>query len=363
MKALITAMLVSLFALAPAMAALIAQPIGKRLDHPWGMALLSADEVLVTIRPGKMYRISLTSGQTDYIQNTPKVAHWGQGGLLDVAVHGDDIYLCYAKKVGSGAATAIDKARLLDTQLIGRMTIFTSNLAPASAHHFGCRLGLHDGHLYATIGDRGERWHAQDAGHHNGSVIRLNLDGTVPANNPHKQGWQPEIFTIGHRNPQGLAIHPVTGAIWTHEHGPQGGDEINILEAGGNYGWPAVSFGEEYGTSTPVSARTSHPDMVDPRWVWVPSIAPSGMAFYPSEGAMFPDLQGSLLIGSLKFKQLYQIRLDEAGLPASEQVIMDKMLGRIRDVAVAPDGALLILTDAPAKASPAGGLYRLTPGP
>jgi len=336
------------------------EKIGPPLSHPWGMAFLSTDTILVTTRAGQLFNITLSSGAFAEVQNLPKVAHWGQGGLLDVAVSDDRVFLCYAKKIGDGAATAIDTARLENNKLIGRMTIFTSNNNPASAHHFGCRLTIADNMIYASLGDRGNRYNAQNPSIHDGAIIQMALDGSIPENNPKKAGWQDEIFSIGHRNPQGMIQHPETGAIWAHEHGPQGGDEINILQNGENYGWPLVSFGDEYGTGTAVSELTTHPDMVDPIWVWKPSIAPSGMAFYPKNGAMFPALRNSLLVGSLKFKRLYKITLDEQGLPASETPIIDGNLGRIRDVTIAPDGAILILNDASSTANPSGGLYRIS---
>lgn len=343
---------------------LVAQPlierIGEPLSHPWGMDFLSDSHMLVTTREGDLYQMSLATGDTNQIAGVPEVAHWGQGGLLDIAVAGEDIFLCYAKLLPEGASTAIDKARLSDNKLVGRMTIFVSNKPNQQAHHFGCRLAIDGQHIYATIGDRGMRYDAQNPTNHNGSVVRLTNKGKAGDDNPKNAGWLEELFTIGHRNPQGLAIHPETNALWLHEHGPQGGDEINILKAGKNYGWPVVSFGKEYGTDTPVSPFTTHPDMADPIWVWVPSIAPSGMAFYPKDAPMFPKLQGQLLIGSLKFKSLYQVKLGQKGLPVFEQRLLEGTLGRIRDVAVSPQGAIYILNDANDRTKPTGGLYRLS---
>ena len=334
--------------------------LGPALTHPWGMDFLSPSEVLVTTRKGQLFSITIATGATKMIKGLPKVAYFGQGGLLDIAIDGDMIYLCYAKALGNDTATAIDKARLVGDRLTGRMTIFTANQPSASVHHFGCRLALDDGLLFASLGDRGMRHSAQMPHSHNGAIIRIAADGSPPEDNPRLDGWADEIFTIGHRNPQGMAIHPDTGDLWTHEHGPQGGDEINIHIAGENYGWPVVSHGKEYGTSTPVSEHTSHPEMQDPKWVWTPSIAPSGMAFYPTTATMFPYLAGSLLVGYLKFKRLYQVILSDKGTPIDERVILDRTLGRIRDIAVAEDGALLILNDATDRSRPTGGLYRLS---
>lgn len=336
------------------------EAIGQSLSHPWGMDFLSEDEMIITTRPGKMVKIALDTGETTSISGVPKVAHFGQGGLLDVLVDNDCLYLCYARVVGDKTVTAIDKARLVGTALQGRMTLFTSNHQSPSAHHFGCRLALQDGHLFASLGDRGERQSAQNPHLHSGSIIRLQLDGRTAANTPLREGWAPEIFSIGHRNPQGLVLHPHTGELYAHEHGPKGGDEINIIKAGENYGWPLVSHGKEYGTNTPVSKDKSRPDMIDPLWVWDPSIAPSGMAFYPDDAPLFPELQGTLLVGSLKFQRLYALELSETGHPISESVILDRRLGRIRDVAVSDEGVIYLINDAPEGQSPAGGLYRLT---
>ena len=290
--------------------------IGPALHHPWGMDFLNDDAILVTERRGNLFRINLATGNAHQIGNMPDVYHKRQGGLLDVLVDGEWIYLCYSAVLDSGSSTAIDRARL-DTQsrnLIDRTTIFTANDPTRSGHHFGCRMaiprtGQQAGYLFASLGDRGDRNNAQDAAVHAGSMIRLHPDGRVPDDNPKRDGWAPEIWSVGHRNPQGMAVHPDSGDIWTHEHGPRGGDEINRITgepfAGGkNYGWPTVSHGREYATGRQVSKHETRAGYVDPLWVWDPSIAPSGMAFYPQDATMFADMQGHLLVGSLKFRQL-----------------------------------------------------------
>ena len=306
--------------------------IGPALHHPWGMDFLNDDAILVTERRGNLFRINLANGNTHQIGNMPDVYHKRQGGLLDVLVDGEWIYLCYSAVLNGGSSTAIDRARL-DTQsrnLINRTTIFTANRPTHSGHHFGCRMaisqtGQQAGYLFASLGDRGDRNNAQDPAVHAGSMIRIHPDGRIPTDNPKFANWLPEIWSIGHRNPQGMAIHPDTGDIWTHEHGPRGGDEINRITgepyAGGtNYGWPTVSHGREYATGRQVSKHKSRAGYADPKWVWDPSIAPSGMAFYPQDASMFADMRGQLLVGSLKFRQLWLVRLsDDNGLPASEQ--------------------------------------------
>ena len=350
-----------------AAAAMTVERIGPPMAHPWGMEFLDHDTVLVTLRGGGLIRVDLGDGRATEITGAPQVFNRRQGGLLDIAMIDGHVYLCYAAVLDGASATAIDRAVIEGNALVRRTTIFTGNNPTRSGHHFGCRLQVTGGMIYASLGDRGERDNAQDPAAHAGSLIRINLDGSIPPGNPAPEGWAPEIFSIGHRNPQGMAMHPRTGDIWTHEHGPRGGDEINITrparDGGANYGWPAVSHGREYATGMRVSRHDSLPGYVDPVWVWTPSIAPSGMAFYPDAddgndtGRMFPEFRGHLLVGSLKFRRLYLVELDdETGLPQAERVILDGQIGRIRDVAVAPHGphagAILLLSD-----EAEGGLY------
>jgi glucose/arabinose dehydrogenase len=353
--------------------------VGPALAHPWGMEFLTSDSLLVTTRGGALWKIGLANGAATRITGTPDVYARRQGGLLDVAAIDGHVYLCYSAILPGGSATAIDRAVIEGDRLVRRRTIFSGNAATKSGHHFGCRLYVNGTALWATLGDRGDRDNGQDPSTHAASIIRLTPDGdahpdNTPPDDPDIEGWLPEIFSIGHRNPQGLAMHPVTGEIWAHEHGPRGGDEINILrpdrDAGANYGWPAVSHGREYATGMRVSRDDSLPGFVDPVWVWTPSIAPSGMAFYPDDVAgdmvpapmfpapMFPEWRGHLLVGSLKFRRLYLVGIGDDGLPASESIILDGEIGRIRDVAVAPPGpfagAILLLSD-----EAQGGLYMM----
>ncbi|MEK9552144.1 MAG: PQQ-dependent sugar dehydrogenase [Alphaproteobacteria bacterium] len=363
-------------ALVPASAqTMTVERVGPPLAHPWGMDFLTPDTVLVTTRGGDLWKIGLSDGAATRITGTPEVYHRRQGGLLDVAVAGGHVYLCYSAVLPGGSATAIDRAVIEGDRLVRRRTIFTGNEATRSGHHFGCRLHVTGTALWASLGDRGDRDNGQNPSTHAASVIRLTPDGAAHPDNPHftdsdKSGWAPEIFSIGHRNPQGMAMHPETGAIWTHEHGPRGGDEINILRpdsnAGANYGWPTVSHGREYATGMKVSRHDSLPGYVDPVWVWIPSIAPSGMAFYPDDtagdngaGGMFPEFRGHLLVGSLKFRRLYLVTLGPDGRPADETVILDGQIGRVRDVVVAPKGPhagqIMLLSD-----ESQGGLWRMT---
>ncbi len=375
------ALFVSILAMLPAAAQemsleqILLERVGPQLAHPWGMEFLTSDTVLVTTRGGTLWKIGLADGAATRITGTPNVYVHRQGGLLDVAAINGYAYLCYSAILPDGSATAIDRAVIEGDRLVRRRTIFTGNAATKSGHHFGCRLHATGTALWATLGDRGDRENGQDASTHAASIIRLTPDGAPHPDNQRlddkeRDGWAPEIFSIGHRNPQGLAMHPATGEIWAHEHGPRGGDEINILrpenDAGANYGWPKVSHGREYATGMRVSRDDSLPGFVDPVWVWVPSIAPSGMAFYPDAPSgdmfpkvMFPSFKGHLLVGSLKFRRLYLVEIGDNGLPASERVILDGQIGRIRDVAVGPAGPfageVFLLSD-----EAQGGLWRLT---
>ena len=325
--------------------------IGPPISHPWGMSQLSETSWLVTSRSGALYQIDTRKHTHQQIQNIPQIFHKNQGGLLDVAVRGSDIYLCYSRPLKNEmAATALYTARLEGARLQDGRNLFTSNQISRSGRHFGCRIVLADNFIYLSLGDRGARDAAQDSSIYAGAVIRLHVDGKLaPAG---LTGGLAGSFTKGHRNPQGMAIYPQTGEMWVHEHGPKGGDEINILQEGANYGWPILSYGREYFGGQIGDGQTQAPDFADPVWVWVPSIAPSGMAFYT--GDMFPEFKGDLLVGSLKFRSLYHIRL-EGGRPVSEQALLKREIGRVRDVAMAADGSILLLSD-----EENGGLYRLS---
>lgn len=358
MRAFLSVFILSLFSIAigvgPTVAETKIERIGARLNHPWGMDFIDDGTMLVSERRGRMYKINLDDGSQTQIQGLPDIAHVGQGGLLDVLVSDatpDKIYYCYAKSGVNGISTAIDMARLDGANILERKTIFHANKGSSGGRHFGCRLDIQGAHLYGTIGDRGARQFAQDPASHAGSVIRLNLDGSIPKDNPNIKGWQRETFSKGHRNPQGMALNPATNEIWLHEHGPRGGDEINVIEAGQNYGWPLVSHGEEYAGGK-IGIGTSDPRFKDPVWTWIPSIAPSGMAFY--QGDMFSEYNGHLLVGSLKFQSVYLVELMN-NRPVSERVILKKKIGRVRDIAIGKDGAIYLLSD-----EQRGGLYRLT---
>jgi glucose/arabinose dehydrogenase len=334
------------------------------LDHPWGMAFLPHGDILVTERPGELRLFDHDSFSLERkpIKGTPEVFAKGQGGLLDVAVDPafEDnrlIYLSYAGVDDDGlSSTRVARGRLVERRLEDVEVIFRSNSASAGGAHWGSRLGFDPaGDLYVSLGERGQKSIAQSLGRHGGSVVRIRPDGSIPDDNPFvdKAGARPEIYSYGHRNPQGLAVHPETGQVWTNEHGPMGGDEVNRIEAGVNYGWPVISWGRNY-DGTPINGGLRAKEgMAQPVHFWDPSIAPSGMTFY--HGDAFPEWQGDLFVGALKFEMITRLEM-EGDRVVGEERLLEGMLGRVRDVRTGPDGLFYILTD-----SPNGGLYRLKP--
>ena len=329
--------------------------IAQGLDHPWSLAFLPDGRKLVTERAGRL-RIIGADGklQPDAVQGVPKVVARGQGGLLDVALHprfaqNALIYLSYAEAGEGGQGTAVMRARLVgdggNAHLEDQRVIFRLMPKSGTTHHFGGRLVFdRDEHLYITLGDRGEMERAQKLDDHAGSVIRINDDGSVPKDNPfvNKPNAKPEIYTYGNRNVQGAALHPQSGVLWTHEHGPQGGDEINVMHAGVNYGWPVITYGVNYVIGTKIGEGTHKAGMAQPIYHWTPSIAPSGMAFYT--GDKFPQWRGNLFVGALKFKLLVRLELEGERVVKEERLLEDEV-GRIRDVRAGPDGYIYVLTD------------------
>jgi aldose sugar dehydrogenase len=328
------------------------------LNEPWGIAFLPNGDALITERPGGLLRYS--AGKLYRIDGVPRVAATGQGGLLDVLVSRDfdstgRIFLSFSGRYDGGAGTSIASARLRGDGLTEVETVFRMSDPSGSGRHFGSRMvQLPDGSVVFSIGDRGSRDRAQDLGDHAGSFLRINPDGSVPRDNPFvdRRRARPEIYAYGTRNAQGMTIHPETGEIWAHEHGPQGGDEINVVRGGRNYGWPAITYGEEYGGGR--IAPTEAPGMEQPVTYWVPSIAPSGMDFYT--GDVFPEWEGDLFVGALRGRHLRRVVLDGTEVVSEELIRLTDSPQRIRDVKVGPDGYLWILIDesnAP--------LYRLEP--
>jgi glucose/arabinose dehydrogenase len=321
--------------------------------------------MLVTERPGRMRIVTRDGKLSPPIANVPKVFASGQGGLLDVALdrsyaQNRTIYFCYAEPMAGGARTAMARAILVadETPRLDEVkVIFQQAGPPSTGNHFGCRIvPMPDGTLFLTTGEHFySRDEAQKLDNHLGKLIRIKPDGSAPADNPFvgKTGAKPEIWSYGHRNMQGLAINPATGEVWEQEHGPRGGDEINIPQAGKNYGWPLVSFGINY-EGTPVgTGKSEGPGLEPPIWHWTPSIAPSGMAFYT--GDLFPAWKGSLFNGALAAKMLVRLELDGDKVVKEERMLQN-LNERIRDVRNGPDGALWLVTD-----NSAGRILRMTP--
>jgi glucose/arabinose dehydrogenase len=320
------------------------------LEQPWSLAFLPDGRMLVTEKAGRLRLIVQGKLVPKPVEGLPQVTVHGQGGLHDVVLHpqfekNQLIYLAYAARGNDGVGTELARGRLAGHRLDDVQVIFKQNPKGHAGQHFGGRIVFdRAGYLYLTLGDRGERERAQRPDDHAGSVIRLHDDGRVPKDNPFtgRQGWKPEKFTVGNRNIQGAALHPQTGMLWTHEHGPQGGDEVNVIRAGVNYGWPVITYGVNYGIGTKIGEGTGKEGMAQPLHYWVPSIAPSGMAFYT--GDKFPRWKGDLFVGALRDRTLVRLRL-EGEKVVREERLLKGVFGRIRDVRSGPDGFLYVLTD------------------
>jgi aldose sugar dehydrogenase len=331
------------------------------LEHPWSLAFLPDGRMLVTEREGRLRSITNAKLDEKPIDGLPRIEQYGQGGLHDVVPHpqfekNQLVYLAYAARGPDGVGTELARGKLAGSRLEEVQVLFRQSPKGSAGQHFGGRIVFdRDGYVYLTLGDRGERERAQKPDDHAGSVIRLHDDGRVPKDNPFvgKAGWKPEKFTLGNRNMQGAALHPHTGMLWTHEHGPQGGDEVNIIRAGVNYGWPVITYGRNYGIGTRIGEGTEKPGLAQPLYKWVPSIAPSGMAFYTGE--RFPRWRGNLFVGALRDRMLVRLVLDGEQV-LKEERLLKGVLGRIRDVRAGPDGFLYLLTD-----ESRGALVRLEP--
>jgi len=332
--------------------------VADGLDQPWAVGFLPDGALLVTERAGRLLHIG-PDGETRRISGLPEVVTAGQGGLLDVLVPRDfastrEIFFTYSvAQPRGGAGTALGAGTLSPdgTRLTDVRELFQAEAGFSGGRHFGSRVAEGpDGHLFMSVGDRGTDDSAQDRGNHNGSILRLNRDGSVPGGNPFagNDGMQPEIWTFGHRNPQGMAFD-AQGRLWVTEHGPRGGDELNLVERGRNYGWPVIGEGEHY-SGRPMAEGREAEGMVRPRLSWSPAYAPSGLSAY--DGALIPDWDGSLFAGSLTQDRI--TRIDPAVGYASE-VIEAPQTARVRDVRTGPDGALWFLSER------RGALYRIAP--
>ncbi|WP_170463665.1 PQQ-dependent sugar dehydrogenase [Ruegeria arenilitoris] len=326
------------------------------LDTPWAIGILPGGGLLVTERDGDLLFVS--QGKATRVGRVPKVAVNGQGGLLDVTVAKDfaqsrEVFLTFSKPQSGGAGTAVAVARLSDSgeQLENVRVIFEAVPGGSTGRHFGSRVvEARDGTLFVTIGDRGDRPTAQDRTNHMGTVIRINRDGSVPADNPFvgQAGIRPEIWSYGHRNPQGADLDR-QGRLWISEHGARGGDEVNLVQAGRNYGWPVISYGVHY-SGQKIGEGTSKPGMEQPEFYWDPSIAPSGLLVY--SGKLWPEWRGDIFVGSLKFD--YISRLDGSPLREVEQ-IKGRETERVRDIVEAPDGSIWFISVGQ------GAVYQMTP--
>lgn len=333
---------------------LTATVIAEGLDHPWALGFLPDGRMLVTERSGQL-RIISDGVAGEPIVGTPNVYNEGQGGLLDLALAPDfetsgQIYLTFSERAGDaglqrGQGTAVLSARLVlegdsghleDSQVIFRMNRFTT-----TNRHFGSRVVIgNDGNLFVTLGERGDQDRAQDFGDLAGAIVRIAPDGSVPSDNPKPEGWAPELWSKGHRNPQGATLRD-DGVLFTVEHGARGGDEVNMPQPGANYGWPVITYGVDY-SGVPIGVGTEKAGLEQPLHYWDPSISPSGLDFY--DGELLPEWQGDLLAGGLSGQLL--VRLDmEGDTVVSEERLFEGQLGRIRDVRVGPDGAIYLLTD------------------
>ena len=316
------------------------------IDIPWGIDFLPDESMLVTEKSGTLYHI--VNGKKTAIKNVPAVYNRGQGGLLDIQVHPDFknnnfIFITYASEEGEGKGgnTALIRAELKNNALENIKTLYKATPNTTRGQHFGSRIVIDDqGFIFFTIGERGNRdENPQDITRDGGKLYRLHIDGSVPKDNPFvgKENAKEAIWSYGHRNPQGMEINPETNTIWLHEHGPKGGDEINIPKKGLNYGWPSITYGKNY-SGTTITKDTSKPGMEQPVFYWVPSIAPSGMSFVTSD--KYPNLKGNLLSGSLKFQYLEHNILDGENVTKRERLLKD--IGRVRSVEEGPDGFIYI---------------------
>lgn len=331
----------------------------RDLDYPWSLAFLPDGKFLITERSGRLLLVD-KDGSFNVVSGLPEIASVGQGGLLDVIADprfeiNRTIYFSFVAKAPDGYGTEVARAVLEGPSLKDMRVIFKAKPKTSSSIHFGSRLlAAPDGTLIITLGEKGRMREAQNPSNHLGSITRINPDGTIPQDNPfaNRKGYRPALYTYGNRNIQGIALEPETGTIWVHEHGPKGGDELNILKPGVNYGWPAITYGVDYSGAI-ISEKTAAPGMEQPVVYWTPSIAPSGMTFY--NGSAFPEWQGNIFIGALVQRHLRRVVLQDEKV-VSQEILLKDLGERIRDVRTSPDGHLYLLTD-----SKKGRLLRLEP--
>jgi glucose/arabinose dehydrogenase len=346
-----------------------AEILSKDISNPWSIAFIDEKHALITEQGGGVRQLIHDFLQPDPVQGTPEVLHFAQGGMLDVAIDPNYaengwVYLSYSHPIGEEkegnrpAMTRVVRGRIQDNKWVDQEVVWEARREDyrTSAVHYGCRIDFDEqGRLYFSLGDRGRSPHAQQLDKPNGKVHRVNPDGSIPEENPfvdQKDAYD-SIFSYGNRNPQGLVFHPETGELWSTEHGPKGGDELNLIQKGNNYGWPVITYGTNY-NGTPITDITHKEGMEQPVKQWTPSIAVCGLDFYT--GDKFPKWQNNLLVGTLKYKQLRRIKLD--GHEVVEEEILMKDRAEVRDVETSPDGSIYILLNKPdaiMKWTPAGG--------
>lgn len=336
------------------------EKVKEGLGVPWGMAFLSESEMILTERGGKIVLLNTTSKKVTPLTGTPAVRVDGQGGMLDVAVpydykDGGWIYFTFVRDASGQGVTVLARARLSGARLVEWQDLLVTQSATDTTYHFGSRITFDTrGHVYFTIGDRGVRPTAQDLSNHNGTVVRLMRDGKIPEDNPfrHQKDALPSIWSYGHRNPQGISYDHENQRLWLNEHGPRGGDEINLVLPGRNYGWPVISYGKEYWGPVAVGESTRKAGMEQPLKQYTPSIAPGSLLLY--SGKAFPQWKGHLFAGALKLQHLNRVALDSGGKVLAEERLFGHMNERIRALAESPQGWIYFSTDS-------GMIYRIRP--
>ncbi|MGF1732798.1 PQQ-dependent sugar dehydrogenase [Photobacterium kasasachensis] len=335
--------------------------VAQNLSVPWGMAFISPNQLLITQRHGEAVILDTAGNNRTQVKGLPDVAAAGQGGLLDVVTEpgyqqsNGWLYFTYSKMLGEQAVTVLARSKLEQDTLTQWQELLVTNSATTSYRHFGSRIAFdQQGHLFFSVGDRGDRPNGQDLTTHAGSILRLNMDGTVPTDNPFVSNPNalPEIWSYGHRNPQGLAFDLRNNRLWAIEHGPRGGDEINLIEKGSNYGWPVTSHGKEYWGPLSVGEATEKAGIVSPRKVYIPSIAPGSLLHYTGEA--FPGWQGNLFTGALKLEHINRLSIGKDGDIISEERLVSPLKERIRALIQSPEGWIYFTTDS-------GNLYLISP--
>jgi len=334
--------------------------VASGFSIPWGIAQIDRNTLLITERGGAVWRVNRFSGVKQRVSGVPEVWREGQGGLLDIAVPPESedeawFYFTYSKPVSGGGATTLARARLPSNQLSDWQDLLVTRSTSSGGRHFGSRIAFDgEGHVYFSVGDRGERDNAQNLMTHAGAILRLDLDGSVPLDNPYtaNKGALPELWSVGHRNPQGMAFDSAAKRLWAIEHGPRGGDEINLVKPGKNYGWPLISYGKEYWGPVSVGDGTHKEGLEQPVKYYVPSIAPGSLLIY--RGEAFPAWQGNLFSGALKLMHLNRVVLDDEGQAIGEERLLKSLNERVRSITESEEGWIYVATDN-------GNVYVLTP--